>query len=115
MQKVKIIVRNYTTKKGTTFTKLSIGGKYIPDVCADPNVNYPVRFTKKSQVAEPTKDGFYEVAYADKGAWIDDRNPEKPVFRINAERVRYDKPLPQSKDVAIKVAQEKSIDVSDEN
>lgn len=114
MLKLKIIVRNFETKKGTTFTKLTIGGKYLPDVTADPNANYQVRFTKKSACEEPKKDGIWEVGYFEKEAWLDNRNPEHPIFRITAQRIRFDKPLPVSKDVAVKVAQEKGIDITHE-
>ncbi len=111
MNKIKFIVDVYTTKKGVPFSKATIGGKFIPSVDADPAQRYPVRFTKSSQVALPDKAGIYEVGYEDKGAWLDSRDPSKPVFRINAVRVRFDKPLVH-KDAAIKGAEE--IDISNE-
>ena len=113
MQKVKFIVNQYTTKKGVPFTKASILGKFIPSVDAIPEVRYPVSFTKKSECELPTKAGVYEVGFMDKGAWLDQRNPEKPVFRINAVRCRFDKPLVQ-RDAAIKVAEE-AIDIANES
>lgn len=105
MQKVKFIVNQFTTKKGVAFTKATILGKYIPSVDANPEVRYPVRFTKASKCELPTKAGVYEVGYEEKGAWLDLRNPENPVFRINAVRCRFDKPL-APRDAAIKVAEE---------
>ena len=113
MQKVKFIVNQYTTKKGVPFTKASILGKFIPSVDADPEVRYPVRFTKSSKCEEPKKAGVYEVGFEDKGAWLDQRDPEKPIFRINAVRCRFDKPLVQ-RDAAVKVAEE-SIDIANED
>ena len=113
MQKVKFIVNQFTTKKGVPFTKATILGKYIPSVDANPEVRYPVRFTKVSQCEQPTKAGVYEVGFEDKGAWLDSRDPTKPVFRINAVRCRYDKPLVQ-RDVAVKVAEE-AIDIANED
>lgn len=97
MQKVKIIVRNYLTKKGTTFTKLSIGGKFINDVLADDSVTYQVKFTSKSAVKEPCEEGIFEVAYNDGEAWIDSRpeNAEKHIYRITAQKVKFYKPLPR--------------------
>lgn len=102
MQKVKVIVRNYLTKKNTTFTKLSIGGKYINDVLADDSQNYQVKFTSKSAVKEPTGEGIYEVAFNDGEAWIDSRpeNQGKFIYRITAQKVKFYKPLPRlEKDV----------------
>ena len=42
MEKITIIVRNYETKDGRTFTKLSVGGKFLPDVLAEDEVSYRV-------------------------------------------------------------------------
>ena len=97
MQKVKIIVRNYQKKDGGTFTKLSIGGKYINDVLADESQSYQVKFTSKSVVKAPTQEGIYEVAFNDNEAWIDSR-PEaagKFIYRITAQKVKFNKPLPR--------------------
>lgn len=97
MQKVKVIVRNYLTKKNTTFTKLSIGGKFINDVLADESASYQVKFTSKSAVKEPSEEGIYEVAFNDGEAWIDSRpeNAEKHIYRITAQKVKFYKPLPR--------------------
>ena len=97
MLKVKVIVRNYQKKAGGTFSKISIGGKFIPDVLADELTQYQVKFTSKSAVKEPTEEGIYEVAYNEGEAWIDTR-PEmsdKHVYRITAQRVKFYKPLPR--------------------
>ena len=97
MEKISIIVRNYQTKDGRTFTKLSIGGKFINDVLADESQQYQVRFTNKSAVKEPTQEGIYEVAFNDGEAWIDSR-PEvagKFIYRITAQKVKFNKPLPR--------------------
>ena len=53
MEKITIIVRNYETKDGRTFTKLSVGGKFLPDVLAEDEVSYRVQFLKKSPAEEP--------------------------------------------------------------
>lgn len=104
MQKVKIVVKNYKKKAGGTFTKITIGGKYVPDVLADENSNYVVKFTKDSLVKEPTQDGIYELAYEDGKFWIDSR-PEmqdKCVIRVRASKLRFYKPLPKlDKDVRL--------------
>ena len=97
MQKVKIIVRTYEKKTGGTFTKLSIGGKFINDVLAEENETYQVKFTSKSAVKEPTQEGIYEVAFNDGEAWIDSR-PEvagKLIYRITAQKIKFNKPLPR--------------------
>ena len=102
MQIVKIIVRNYQKKAGGTFTKLSIGGKFINDVLAEESQNYQVKFTSKSAVKEPTQEGIYEVAFNDGEAWIDSRpeNAEKFIYRITAQKVKFYKALPRlEKDV----------------
>lgn len=97
MQKVKIIVRSYEKKAGGTFTKLSIGGKFINDVLADESKNYQVKFTSKSAVKEPTQEGIYEVAFNDGEAWIDTRPEQaaKFIYRITAQKVKFSKPLPR--------------------
>lgn len=103
MQKVKVIVRNFQKKDGSgNFTKITIGGKYIDDILADESVNYQVKFTKKSQVQEPKDDGIYEVAYNNGEAWIDTRDEDKHIFRITAQKVKFNKPLPKlDKDVRL--------------
>lgn len=113
MRKVKIIVRSYTKKDGGTFNKLSIGGKYINDVLADENANYQVKFTAKSLVKEPTQEGIYEVAFNDGEAWIDSRPQvaEKHIFRITAQKVRFDKPLPRLEKDIREVGLEKKSDL----
>ena len=97
MKKVKVIVRNYEKKDGGKFTKLTIGGKYINDVLAEESQQYQVKFTSKSAVKEPNQEGIYEVAFNDGEAWIDSR-PEvagKFIYRIPAQRVKFNKPLPR--------------------
>ena len=91
MQKVKVIVRNYQKKAGGTFTKLTIGGKFINDVLADETKNYQVKFTAKSVVKEPTQEGIYEVAFNDGEAWIDSRPEQagKFIYRITAQKVKF--------------------------
>lgn len=97
MQKVKIIVKVFNKKAGGTFAKLSIGGKFINDVLADETTQYQVKFTSRSAVKEPTQEGIYEVAFNDGEAWIDSRpeNADKHIYRITAQKVRFDKPLPR--------------------
>ena len=102
LQKIKVIVRSYLTKEGRTFSKISLGGKFVPDVLADENANYRVMFTKKSEAEEPKEEGIYEVAYEEGNLWIDTR-PEladKNIVRIIASKVKFYKPLPKlEKDV----------------
>lgn len=97
MQKIKIIVRTFEKKAGGTFTKLSVGGKFIRDVLADENKTYQVKFTSKSACKEPTEEGIYEVAYNDNEAWIDTRpeHADKFIYRITAQKVMFSKPLPR--------------------
>lgn len=105
MQKVKVIVRNYQTKDGRNFTKVSIGGKFIDDVLADESASYQVKFTQASAVKEPSEEGIYEVAFNDGEAWIDTR-PEmvdKHIYRITAQKIKFSKPLPKlDKDIKVK-------------
>lgn len=105
MKKNSIIVRNYQTKDGRTFTKLSIGGKFLPDVLAEDDVSYRVEFSKKSAAEEPKEEGIYEVAYNEGDLWIDSRPEytEKHIVRIVAQKVRFSKPLPKlDKDIRVK-------------
>ena len=97
MEKIKVIVRNYQTKKGTTFTKITIGGKFIRDVLADEAAQYQVKFTSKSAVKEPTENGIYEVAFNEGEAWIDTREgyEDKHIFRVVAQKIKFSKPLPR--------------------
>ena len=103
MQKVKVIVRKYLTKvaengKGlTSFTKVSIGGRFINDVLADESATYQVKFTSKSVVKEPSEEGIYEVAFNDGEAWIDSRPEmaEKHIYRITAQKVKFYRELPR--------------------
>ena len=97
MQKVKIIVKVFNKKAGGTFAKLSIGGRYINDVLADETAQYQVKFTSRSAVKEPTQEGIYEVAFNDGEAWIDTRPDQvaNHIYRITAQKVRFDKPLPR--------------------
>lgn len=105
MEKLSVIVRNYETKDGRTFTKISVGGKFLPDVLAEDEVSYRVSFNKKSPAEEPKNDGIYEVAYNEGDLWIDTRPEfiEKHIVRIVAQKVRFSKPLPKlDKDVRVK-------------
>ena len=99
----KVIVRNYTRKDGGSFTKITCGGKFLPLATAEDDTTYTVAFTKASKVQAPTKEGIYEVAYAEKGLWLDSRDPNKNVCRVNAEKVVYNKALPTlEKDIRVK-------------
>ena len=97
MEKIKVIVRKYLTKKNTTFVKVAIGGKFINDVLAEEDKSYQVKFTSKSAVKEPSEEGIYEVAYNDGEAWIDTRPKfaDKYIYRITAQKVKFSKPLPR--------------------
>ena len=105
MQTVKIIVRSYEKKDGGKFTKLSIGGKYLPLALAEDQIQYTVKFTAKSECKEPTVEGIYEVAFAEGGLWLDTR-PEaanKNIVRINAHKCVFSKALPKlDKDIRVK-------------
>ena len=97
MQSIKIIARKYEKKAGGTFTKLSVGGKFLPLALAEDDVQYAVKFTRGSACKEPVADGVYEVAFKENGLWIDNR-PEmasKNIVRINAVKCVYSKPLPR--------------------
>ncbi|MBO7731969.1 MAG: hypothetical protein J6S67_05435 [Methanobrevibacter sp.] len=104
MKKIKFICRNYQTKDGRTFTKLSVKGKFLNDILADDEANYRVRFTKNSQCQEPKDDGIYEIAFNDGELWIDTR-PEyadKFIVHVVAQKVKFSKPLPKlDKDVRL--------------
>ena len=97
MQKVKIIAKTFNKKAGGTFTKLTIKGQFVPDVLAEDEVQYQVKFTAKSEVKEPVLSGIYEVAYNDGELWIDTRaeNIEKHIVRITARKVKFFKALPR--------------------
>ena len=96
-QSIKVIVRNYEKKTGGKFTKISIGGKFLPLATAEDDVNYQVKFTSKSLCKEPTQEGVYEVAYEEGNLWIDrrDDNKDKFIVRINAVKVVFSKALPR--------------------
>lgn len=104
MQKTKIIVRSYDKKAGGKFIKLSMSGKFVPDILAEEDKEYQVKFSAKSVVKEPTQEGIYDVAFNDGELWIDNR-PQyagKYIVRVIAQKVRFYKPLPVlDKDVRI--------------
>lgn len=105
MEKLTVIVRNYETKDGRTFTKISVGGKFLPDVLAEDEVSYRVQFLKKSPAEEPKADGIYDIAYNEGDLWIDSRPEyaEKHIVRVLAQKVRFSKPLPKlDKDIRVK-------------
>lgn len=105
MEKISLIVRNYETKDGRTFTKLSVGGKFLPSVLAEDSVSYRVSFNKNSPAQEPKEEGIYEVAFNEGDLWIDTRPEyaEKHIVRIVAQKVRFSKPLPKlDKDIRVK-------------
>ena len=103
LKSFKIIVRNYEKKAGGSFTKITCGGKYLPLITAEEDVNYQVKFTKASKIQEPTVAGIYEVAYEDNGLWIDSRQADKAVVRVNAVKCLFNKALaPVEKDARLK-------------
>ena len=93
MQTLKFICRNYNKKKGGTFTKLTVKGKFTPFAVLDNEENYQIRFTKDSQAKEPTADGIYEVSFDKGGVWVDDRN-ENLVIRVRAVNCKFQDKLP---------------------
>ena len=97
MQALKFICRNYNKKKGGTFTKLTVKGKYTPFAVLENEETYQIRFTKDSQASEPTKDGIYSVAYDKGGVWVDDRN-ENLIIRVRAVNCKFQESLPVFKD-----------------
>lgn len=104
MQKIKFICRNYQTKDGHTFTKLSAKGKFLNDILAEDEANYRVIFTKNSPCTEPKDDGIYEVAFNDGDLWIDMRPKyiDKFIVHVVAQKVKFSKPLPKlDKDVRL--------------
>lgn len=104
MRTIKIIAKQFEKKAGGTFTKLSVGGKFLPLALAEDDVQYTVKFTANSEAKEPSQEGIYEVAYRDNKLWIDSR-PEcvdKNIVRIEAHKVVFSKPLPRlEKDVRL--------------
>ena len=104
MQKTKIIVRSYDKKAGGKFIKLSMSGKFVPDILAEEDKEYQVKFSAKSVVKEPTQEGIYDVAFNDGELWIDNR-PQyagKYIVRVIAQKVRFYKQFPVlDKDVRI--------------
>ena len=102
MKTIKVVLKNYKTKEGREFSKMTIKGKYIPLASANEETFYLVKFVKVEgkDVPVPTKEGIYQVACDDNGLWIDSR-PEyasKNILRVKAVRVVFDKNIP-SKDI----------------
>lgn len=97
MQSIKVILRNYKTKKdGKGFSTLRAKGQYLPLATVDVNVNYNVRLCGTVQIPKDAKEGIYEVAFENGGLWHDTR-PEfvaKDIIRVRATRIVYQKPLP---------------------
>lgn len=104
LQKIKIVVKNYQKADGGKFVKMTIGGRFIPDVLAEEKESYIVKFTSNSAAKAPEKDGIYEVAYEEGKLWIDSR-PEmhdKLILRVEAQKVRFYKALQKlDKDVRL--------------
>ena len=97
MRTIKIIAKSFEKKGGGSFTKLSVGGKFLPLALAEDDVRYIVKFTANSDVKEPVESGIYEVAYYEDKLWIDSR-PEcadKNIVRVQAHKVVFSKPLPR--------------------
>lgn len=92
MKSIKVLNRKFVTKGGKEFYSATIKGKYLPFATANVEENYTVRLTKKSKEILPlNREGIFELAYQDKGLWIDDReiNSGKFIVRINCERVVF--------------------------
>lgn len=105
MQSIKIIVNEFATKKGTSFIKAEVKGKFLPLATAEDDVYYRVSFVSKT-VEMPKEKGVYEVSYNEGDMWIDNRPDfaEKHILRIKPYKCVYVKPLlpPVEKDVRAK-------------
>lgn len=94
MKKIKLFVRNYKTKAGVEFSKISILGKYLPLVDAKEDVYYNVEFV--GDVKKPARAGKYIVGYeTSNDMWIDKRlnYVNKPTVRIRVKKVVFDEEL----------------------
>lgn len=92
-----VVVKNYTTKKGTSFQKITCKGSNLPLATAEVDEYYNVRVcdNSKAQFKKDSHEGIYEISFEDKGLWIDTRPEmvEKHIARVNAERIIYQRPL----------------------
>lgn len=94
MKSIKIIVNEFTTKKGSTFIKAEIKGKFIPLATAEDDKYYRVSFVSKT-VEMPKEKGIYEVSFVEGDLWIDNRPEyaEKHILRVKPYKCVYCKPL----------------------
>lgn len=89
MKTIKVLLHKYANADGAQFSKASIKGEYLP--FADVEVEAYYRVSPVSGGAEfpPTGEGIYEIAYEDKGLWIDKRPDfkDKHIVRVRAVRI----------------------------
>ena len=94
-QTIKIIVREYTTKKdGKKFIKATAKGQYLPLALVDDETNYNIKFVGE---ALPNQEGIYEVAFEQGNLWLDQRPDvaELNIVRCRPSKVVFHKYLPK--------------------
>ena len=94
MKSIKIIVNEFTTKKGSPFIKAEIKGKFIPLATAEDDKYYRVSFVSKT-VEMPKEKGIYEVSFVEGDLWIDNRPEyaEKHILRVKPYKCVFYKAL----------------------
>lgn len=90
MKTIKVLLKQFKDNNGAAFSSASIKGEYLPFADVDVEAYYRVKTTSKSTVQLPiTGEGIYEIAYENKGLWVDKRPDfiDKHIVRINAVRI----------------------------
>lgn len=98
MKSIKVLNRKFVTKGGKEFYSATIKGKYVPLACANLETYYSVKCVDGGEKL-PSQEGIFEIAFDDKGLWIDSRPEmiEKHILRIKAVRIVKDGNLPTKK------------------
>lgn len=89
MKTIKFILKQFVTNEGATFSKGTIKGEFLPFADVDVDAYYRVAFTKDSKVQMPLSgEGIFEVAYEDKGLWVDKREKYNDLHIVRIKAVR---------------------------
>lgn len=95
MKSIKVLNRKFVTKGGKEFYSATIKGKYVPLATANLETYYSVKLVDGGEKL-PSKEGIFEIAFEERGCWIDQRPEfaEKNILRVKAVRIVKDGNLP---------------------
>lgn len=96
MKTIKVSLKNYTAKNGTSFTKITAKGKYIPLAQCELETKYTIKLCSNPAFKTPTRDGFYTLAVED--CWVDTRADyiDKNIVRVKPIRMVFEGNFPNN-------------------